>query len=146
MDNVQQAIQSTMEALRNNETFGCVSSLTRATLDNMRDMQSGDSGVMYTLATETVYNVFDILANNGTIESVSEAVDALDHDYGTWLAQPTVDQSIELIGLIYRYVNGEGVLDTLEGHIDTWLASLATAAYSACVSYLEDIEEEEEED
>lgn len=98
---------------------------------------SSYGSMMHKLANEVVGYWFDIIANNGTPEDVREAVEIMDH----YNEEPNADngERILLIGELWNFETHNGS-NTLDGHIDQWLANIGQCAKYAVQEYLENLD------
>lgn len=110
----------------------------------------GDHGQMWHTARESIGFVLDVAVNQGTAENMRELRELLDHD-ADYSAQPTVDESIELIGQLYQhnYRPEESVeygMRPLDDVIDAWNEEIGRAAMYAVLTYVDENWDDEDED
>lgn len=100
----------------------------------------GYGSTMFTLATEVVGYWFDIIANNGTIEDYREAVEMMEH----YSEEPSADNEtrMKLVGELWNFETDKAE-NSLDGHIDQWLANIGQCAACALQEWLENLDVED---
>lgn len=120
----------------------CVPTHKNIASDALRSVigYSGYGSTMFTLATEVVGYWFDIVANNGTPESWQEAQEVMDH----YNEEPSADNEtrMKLIGELWNFETDRAE-NSLDGHIDMWLANIGMCAADALQMWLQDLDVEE---
>lgn len=100
----------------------------------------GHGATMFTLATEVVGYWFNIVANNGTIEDYREAVEMMEH----YNEEPSADNEtrMKLIGELWNFESYK-TENSLDGHIDLWLANIGQCAAYALQEWMENLDVED---